>query len=126
MTTDMTISTTPRRMTEADASVGAWVRNRRAMLGLSQEQLGVMVGITYQQVHKHERGINRITIGRLINYCKALCVHPSVVMNELFPVPYPTLSIPSRITLEHSVLFTRLTERQQVAVQALTRALLGE
>ena len=43
-----------------DVRVGARLRLRRNMLGLSQEKLGEAIGLTFQQVQKYERGANRI------------------------------------------------------------------
>jgi transcriptional regulator with XRE-family HTH domain len=47
------------RIKPADKHVGARVRMRRMMLGLSQEQLGDALGVTYQQVQKYEKGTNQ-------------------------------------------------------------------
>ena len=41
-----------------DTRVGGRIRERRIMLGLTQQQLAEMIGVTYQQAHKYERGIN--------------------------------------------------------------------
>jgi transcriptional regulator with XRE-family HTH domain len=48
-----------------DEHVGARVRMRRTMLGMSQEKLGEALGITFQQVQKYEKGTNRISASRL-------------------------------------------------------------
>jgi transcriptional regulator with XRE-family HTH domain len=48
-----------------DKHVGARVRMRRMMLGLSQEKLGDGLGLTFQQVQKYEKGANRIGASRL-------------------------------------------------------------
>src|ERR1700674_2625654 len=48
-----------------DDHVGGRIRERRIMLGLTQKQLAEMIGVTYQQAHKYERGINRVSAGRL-------------------------------------------------------------
>ena len=42
------------------------------MLGLTQQQLAEMIGVTYQQAHKYERGINRVSAGRLFEIARAL------------------------------------------------------
>ncbi len=55
-----------------DAHVGARVKNRRLILGLSQEQLATSVGVTFQQVQKYERGSNRISVSRLAEIANAL------------------------------------------------------
>jgi transcriptional regulator with XRE-family HTH domain len=55
-----------------DIHVGARVKNRRLMLGLSQEALAQLIGLTFQQVQKYERGTNRISVSRLMDIAKAL------------------------------------------------------
>jgi len=57
-----------------DAHVGSRVRLRRMMLGMSQEQLASSLGLTFQQVQKYERGMNRIGSSRLYHIAKALQV----------------------------------------------------
>ncbi len=48
-----------------DGHVGARVRQRRTLLGMTQSTLGDALGLTFQQVHKYERGTNRISSSRL-------------------------------------------------------------
>ena len=55
-----------------DIYVGQRLRLRRSMLGMSQEQLGSATGITFQQVQKYERGINRMGASRLYDFSKIL------------------------------------------------------
>jgi transcriptional regulator with XRE-family HTH domain len=45
--------------------VGNRVRVRRMLIGMSQERLGELLGLTFQQVQKYEKGVNRIGAGRL-------------------------------------------------------------
>ena len=54
-----------------DDHVGGRIRERRIMLGLTQQQLAEMIGVTYQQAHKYERGINRVSAGRLFQIARA-------------------------------------------------------
>ena len=54
------------RTQDVDRHVGARVRERRIMLGLTQQQLADLIGVTYQQAHKYERAINRVSAGRLL------------------------------------------------------------
>ena len=56
---------TAGRTQDVDRHVGARVRERRIMLGFTQQQLADLIGVTYQQAHKYERGINRVSAGRL-------------------------------------------------------------
>ncbi len=62
------------RATETDRYVGGRIRERRVMLGLSQKQMADMIGVSYQQTHKYERGINRISAGRLYEIAQVLRV----------------------------------------------------
>jgi len=57
-----------------DIHVGAKVKSRRLMLGLSQEELAKAIGLTFQQVQKYERGSNRISVSRLTDISRALKV----------------------------------------------------
>lgn len=58
-----------------DVHVGRRVRLRRTLLGMSQEQLGDALNITFQQVQKYERGTNRISVSRLTEIAAALKTH---------------------------------------------------
>jgi transcriptional regulator with XRE-family HTH domain len=67
----------PQRATDMDRHVGIRIRERRIMMGMSQQQLARMIGVTYQQAHKYERGLNRISAGRLFEIAQVLAVPPS-------------------------------------------------
>ena len=56
-----------RRPNPIDAHVGGRVRLRRMLLGMSQEKLAEKLGLTFQQVQKYEKGINRIGASRLFD-----------------------------------------------------------
>jgi transcriptional regulator with XRE-family HTH domain len=66
-----------------DAHVGARVRLRRTLLGMSQEKLGEAIGLTFQQVQKYERGANRIGASRLFDLSRVLEVPVSYFFDEL-------------------------------------------
>ena len=57
-----------------DVHVGKQLRTQRIIMGLSQEALAKAVGITFQQVQKYERGVNRMSAGRLYDFSKVLSV----------------------------------------------------
>jgi transcriptional regulator with XRE-family HTH domain len=57
-----------------DAQVGNRVRLRRMLIGMSQERLGELLGLTFQQVQKYEKGVNRIGAGRLFQVAHILGV----------------------------------------------------
>jgi transcriptional regulator with XRE-family HTH domain len=66
-----------------DVHVGARIRLRRMIVGMSQEQLGGAVGVAFQQVQKYERGVNRVSAGRLYDLALALDVPVSFFFEEL-------------------------------------------
>jgi transcriptional regulator with XRE-family HTH domain len=57
-----------------DVQVGNRVRIRRMLIGMSQERLGDLLGLTFQQVQKYEKGVNRIGAGRLFEVARILNV----------------------------------------------------
>jgi transcriptional regulator with XRE-family HTH domain len=62
------------RPSPIDVHVGSRVRLRRTLLGMSQEKLGEALGLTFQQVQKYERGVNRIGASRLFDLARVLDV----------------------------------------------------
>src|SRR5213595_3857744 len=63
-----------RRADARDAEVGRRVRSRRLECRLSQTELADRIGVTFQQVQKYEKGVNRIGAGRLQRISEALDV----------------------------------------------------
>jgi transcriptional regulator with XRE-family HTH domain len=59
-----------------DVYVGARLRMRRTMLGMSQSRLGELLGVTFQQIQKYEKGSNRISASRLQHTARVLEVSP--------------------------------------------------
>jgi len=59
---------------DVDRIVGMRMRLRRRDLKLTQEQLGEKLGLTFQQVQKYEKGVNRVSAGRLFNMASVLGV----------------------------------------------------
>jgi transcriptional regulator with XRE-family HTH domain len=70
-----------------DVHVGQRLRQRRVLVGLSQERLARMVGITFQQVQKYERGANRIVASRLYQLANVLDVPVSYFFDDLAAEP---------------------------------------
>ena len=66
-----------------DIHVGARLRQRRTLLGMSQEKLGTAVGLTFQQIQKYERGSNRMGSSRLFEFAKVLDVPVSYFFDEM-------------------------------------------
>jgi transcriptional regulator with XRE-family HTH domain len=57
-----------------DVHVGSRIRMRRQLINMSQERLGELLGITFQQVQKYEKGANRISASRMFFTAKTLGV----------------------------------------------------
>src|SRR3954451_14957990 len=74
-----------------DVRVGARLRLRRNMLGLSQEKLGEAIGLTFQQVQKYERGANRIGASRLHELRRVLGVPVAFFLDYTDPVRSPAM-----------------------------------
>ncbi|MEO1282073.1 MAG: helix-turn-helix transcriptional regulator [Pseudomonadota bacterium] len=72
-----------RRSNPVDAHVGSRVRLRRMLLGMSQEKLGESLGLTFQQVQKYEKGVNRIGASRLFELSRVLDVPVQFFYDEL-------------------------------------------
>ena len=70
-----------------DANVGHRVRLRRMLVGMSQERLGDLLGLTFQQVQKYEKGVNRIGAGRLFEVAGILGVPVSFFYEDLDGIP---------------------------------------
>ena len=70
-----------------DLEIGGRIRLRRAMLGLSQKQLGDAIGLTAQQIQKYEKGTNRIAASTLFGVAEALNVPVSFFFDGLMRRP---------------------------------------
>ena len=68
------IATRSTEPNPTDKHVGARVRMRRMMLGLSQTNLANAVGVTFQQIQKYEKGTNRVSASRMQQFAKILAV----------------------------------------------------
>ena len=75
----------PRGPNPIDIHVGARVRLRRNLLGLTLQTLAKAVGVTYQQLQKYERGVNRVGASRLFNLSRVLDVPISFFFDDLSP-----------------------------------------
>lgn len=115
------------RANDTDRHVGGRIRERRIMLGLSQQQMADLIGVTYQQAHKYERGINRISAGRLFEIAQVLGVPVGFFYEGLENRKGGDLSARQRMCLELARNFTSITnERHQEALSQLARALAPE
>lgn len=97
-----------------DIAVGARIRMRRKMLGVSQQGLADVLGVTFQQVQKYERGTNRVSASMLVKIARRLdCTVASLVGEEGGPVDdslAPTLAVPGALELVDA--FARIEDAQ--------------
>lgn len=122
-----------------DTHVGARVRLRRTLLGMSQEKLGEAIGTTFQQVQKYEKGANRIGCSRLYDLARVLDVplayffddmaeavaanSPARLMAGIGPIEPPAPARgPSRLTLELAREFQALPQGAQAHVLNIVRS----
>jgi len=63
-----------KQASPVDGQVGNRIRLRRMLIGMSQERLGDLLGLTFQQVQKYEKGVNRVGAGRLFQVSQILGV----------------------------------------------------
>jgi transcriptional regulator with XRE-family HTH domain len=80
---DSTASEKDGRPSPIDVHVGTRIRLRRTLLGMSQERLGEALGLTFQQVQKYERGVNRVGASRLFDLSRVLDVPISFFFDDL-------------------------------------------
>lgn len=117
---------------DVDIHVGGRVRLRRSALGLSQDQLGAAIGLSFQQVQKYERGANRIGASRLYEMSKILQTPISYFFEnygdsglaEDGNAPYQTDPVLKRETLElmrayHQIINPKQRKKILKLVQAL-------
>jgi transcriptional regulator with XRE-family HTH domain len=132
-----------RRANPMDVHVGSRVRLRRMLLGMSQEKLGEHLGLTFQQVQKYEKGVNRIGASRLFDLAKVLGVPVQFFYDEApvgmqgAPLPigfhdgpgesYVVEFLGSREGLELNKAFARISDsRVRRSIVELVRSLAGE
>ncbi|MES1199913.1 MAG: helix-turn-helix transcriptional regulator [Pseudomonadota bacterium] len=73
----------PRTATALDRQIGARIRARRTQIGVSQERLAEIIGVTFQQVQKYERGINRVSASTLFHIARALDMQITALMPKI-------------------------------------------
>jgi transcriptional regulator with XRE-family HTH domain len=112
------------RAQDVDRHVGARIRARRIMLGLTQHQMAELIGVTYQQAHKYEKGINRVAAGRLYGIAQALGVEVSYFFEGLQTADRLVPSPQQRMLLDLARNYLNIpAPEHQKAIVALARAL---
>lgn len=115
---------------EVDRLVGDRIRRRRILMGLTQDQLGESLGISYQQIQKYETGANRVSAGRLYLIAARLEVSPGwffdPVKSDASSDDFDELGS-SRLLMEFVRSFARIKdERLKTVLVSLVRAMADE
>lgn len=92
-----------RAASDVDRMIGARVRARRLELHISQEHLAKEIGVTFQQIQKYEKGVNRIAASTLIDIAQALRIQAGALLPKGDGAGASTLDDP-----EFSALLSRL------------------
>lgn len=99
-----------KRANAIDVHIGQRMRFRRNFVRMSQEKLGELLGLTFQQVQKYEKGVNRVGAGRLYQLALALGVKPEYFydgVNYTSPNEVPTGFAEEQVAGESLFLATR-------------------
>ena len=116
----------PRAASSVDRHIGARIRARRLDIGLSQERLGDEIGVTFQQIQKYEKGVNRVAASTLIDIAAALDVR----IEALLPAPgkggvsETGLDDPEIAQLLHGIL--RLNAEGRRVIKSLVKSLISD
>lgn len=117
------------RANDVDAHVGARIRLRRVMLGMSQADLAADLGLTFQQVQKYERGANRVSAGKLHALTRALDVPVSFFFDDMGENAKPAPKAPElvdRKSLELQKAYGAIEdEGQRSAILDLVKSMSG-
>src|SRR4051794_19449711 len=108
---------------DVDRHVARRIRERRLALGLTQQQVAGMLGITYQQAHKYEKGVNRISAGRLYTIAQALGVDVGYFYEGLGSGEPARPTVRQRRMIDLARSFVLLPRPQQEVLCELARAL---
>jgi transcriptional regulator with XRE-family HTH domain len=113
------------RAADIDRYVGFRLRERRVQLGITQQQMAELIGVTYQQAHKYEKGMNRLASARLYAVARALGVEVTYFFEGLNAEGAAFRPTPGqRLLLDLSRNFVSITDRrQQEALCSLARVL---
>lgn len=109
---------------DVDRHVGERIRRRRVMLGLTQEQLGESLGISYQQIQKYETGANRVSAGRLFKISQILELNVSALFDGLGEKIDEDIGSASRHVIELVRSFSKIKDDKiRASVMSLVRSL---
>lgn len=124
-TTTHTYSGRARQPNPHDVYVGGRLRAARILAGMSQEKLGQIVGISFQQIQKYEKGLNRIGASRLQQFAQILNLQPSYFFDGMPGIEQPAEEAP-RMQAEHVRLVRDYNAIPDRHVRAAVRTLIKD
>ena len=116
----------PRINSDFNKRLGAAVRARRVLCGLSQAELGKAIGTSFQMIQKYEKAINRISAEGLVVIAKALKTAPHELIEEAAATDAPISEPVSRINLMAMRGLSRMPDKAQRIALDVINALAGE
>lgn len=120
----MLVTKTDLNAADIDRHVGERIRRRRVMLGLTQEQLGEALGISYQQIQKYETGANRVSAGRLFMISQILETGIANLFDGLGEATTDDIGSTSRNVIELVRAFSKISDdKVRGSVMSLVRTL---
>jgi transcriptional regulator with XRE-family HTH domain len=109
---------------DLNARLGAVIRQKRVLLGLSQEAIGKRIGVTFQQVQKYEKGKNQLGFSTLVALAEALGTSVGELAQVALADEAPACDgISDRETLELMKRIAKLTPNQRKGVRLLVQSL---
>lgn len=104
-------------MLDKDVQIGKKLREVRQVKNISQATLATAVNITFQQVQKYEKGVNRISASRLIEMCEFLDISPMVFFKKT-----PTKNLMSEVELHIMSHIKKLNEPTKEKILLIVKA----
>ncbi len=110
-----------------DIAIGRKISQLRLAQGLARQDLANLVGVTHQQLHKYERGINRISAGRLVTIAQALNISVGYFFEDTPETTTFESDANQRLCMELMRDFLQIKDRaKQEAVRHLVKSLIQE
>jgi transcriptional regulator with XRE-family HTH domain len=109
----------PKRLTPTDVHVGQSIRAHRLIARMSQAELADKIGVSFQQVQKYEKGVNRVGAGRLMQIAGVFGVpvnalfepHADISPGKAKPTSAPVKLLADQSALKLLASYTDITDR---------------
>jgi len=95
--------TAKQNIADIESLIGERIRSRRIQVGMSQQELGKALGVTFQQIQKYEKGANRVSYGGLLKIAEALECNVMQFFEDLTKVQKATRPFSKFMSTKESV-----------------------